>query len=366
MKHFLFRKQLLSTVLFSRNLAVFIAIISGFFVASNIYADTATLSVTQIRTVQAYATADGTFTSGWQWTFDVTVPSDETVLNMKFNNWVSGSNIIPAEGNIRFYSSQSSNASTTGSAIIISATDTYSNAMNIIPGDSNDLSLSPGRQIQITVEAKIPVGSAGGFYSTSYGIQSNLDVTNIAKITSAKTVAHSVLTTALTFYHEADYTFENWTILTGFKTSGDTAIDIATDLEGITLAQNTAINRVDEVETIAETLTATGSSVLLVSPSNGASGVDVELYNINVSPAVPLLSWNPVDGISQYHLQLDTDQSFSLPFVISSFVTWPDTRYWSNVALQYDTTYYWRVRTYRTEDGAYGSWSSAHSFTTSP
>ena len=122
-----------------RNLAVFIAIISGFFVASNIYADTATLSVTQIRQ----------FKHMLQQMEPLLVVGSDLMLqfrrmklfwNMKFNNWVSGSNIIPAEGNIRFYSSHL-NASTTGSAIIISATDTYSNAMNIIPGDSNDLSL---------------------------------------------------------------------------------------------------------------------------------------------------------------------------------------------------------------------------------
>ena len=39
MKHFLFKKQLLSTVLFSRNLAVFIVILSNFFVASGVRAD---------------------------------------------------------------------------------------------------------------------------------------------------------------------------------------------------------------------------------------------------------------------------------------------------------------------------------------
>ena len=150
---------------------------SGFFVVSGTaLAVDAVLGVTQITAVKTFATADGTYTNGWSWIFDVTVPTNETTLKMKFADWVSGSNTITAADHIRFYSAQSSNASDAVHAISISATNNYSGEMNLIP--ASDLNLAQtGRQIQITIEAMVPTGSAGGSYSTSYGIQSNPDTT---------------------------------------------------------------------------------------------------------------------------------------------------------------------------------------------
>ena len=131
------------------------------------------LGVTDITAVKTFAEAGGGYEKGWSWVFDITVPTDETVLNMKFADWLKGSDKIPAGSNIRFYSEQSSNASTTNSAIVISAGGTYSGEMYINRGI--DLSDKAGRQIRITVEARIPEGSVGGSYSTSYGIKSNPD-----------------------------------------------------------------------------------------------------------------------------------------------------------------------------------------------
>ncbi len=138
---------------------------------ANAHASDATLGVDNIRTVRSSASADGVFEHGWKWIFDVTVPSDETVLKMKFGNWVNGAQSIPAGSNMRFYSSQSSNASTADSAIVISGSDTYSNVMNIIPTADRKIG-EDGRQIQITIEVRVPVDSAGGSYSNSYDIQS--------------------------------------------------------------------------------------------------------------------------------------------------------------------------------------------------
>lgn len=131
--------------------------------------DTATLAVTGIDSVRSFATADNTFENGWKWTFHVTVPTSETSFNMKFSDFVSGSNNIPAGTNIRFYSAQSSNASDAITAIVIPATNTYSSNMVL----SSDLSsATPGRQIDVTVEMRVPTSTVGGSYSTSYGVQS--------------------------------------------------------------------------------------------------------------------------------------------------------------------------------------------------
>jgi hypothetical protein len=129
------------------------------------------LGVTHISAVQTSATPDGSFTNGWKWMFDVTVPTSETVFSMKFADWTNGSNTIPTGSNVRFYSAQSSDSYDENHAVTLSAANTYSTAINLDP--SKDLNASvAGRQIQVTVEMRIPVGSAGGSYSTSYGVQS--------------------------------------------------------------------------------------------------------------------------------------------------------------------------------------------------
>ncbi len=142
---------------------------TGGFAVHAAYADSATLGVTQITAVKTYATADDTYANGWEWIFDVTVPSNQTLLQMKFADWTNGTSVIPAANNIQFYSQQSTNASDEAHAIPITAADTYSGIMYINP--NTDLNVNQaGRQIQIVVEARIPTGSTGGSYSTSYGI----------------------------------------------------------------------------------------------------------------------------------------------------------------------------------------------------
>ena len=142
--------------------------------ARHVYADTAstTLNVDSIAAVKTSATPDGTFVNGWKWDFAVTVPADETFVSMKFTDWtIEGStSTIPAGSNIRFYSEQSSNASSTDSAIVITGAGTYSAPMYIV-GDTSTSTL--GNQIIISVEVSVPAGTNGGAYSSSYGIQSN-------------------------------------------------------------------------------------------------------------------------------------------------------------------------------------------------
>lgn len=131
--------------------------------------DTTVLAVTGIDAVRTSATADDTFENGWAWTFHVTVPTGETLFAMKFSDFLSGANSVPAGSNIRFFSAQSSDASATSSAMTITAADTYSGDITL----AGDLSGSlPGRQIDVTVEVKVPVSTPGGSYSASYGVRS--------------------------------------------------------------------------------------------------------------------------------------------------------------------------------------------------
>ncbi|MGD0576643.1 MAG: immunoglobulin-like domain-containing protein, partial [Candidatus Staskawiczbacteria bacterium] len=370
---------------------------SGFLVSAGTASATTdgVLGVTQITAIKTLAAADGTYANGWSWVFDVTVPMNETTLNMKFADWVSGSNVITAGNHIAFYSAQSSNAPDAAHAITLTAANSYSGEMDLIP--TSDLSANAGRQIQITVEAAVPVGSAGGSYSTGYGIQSNPDTTapvvtltgdnpqtiqgstsytelgataldnvdgavvvtpdasavnvnalgsyattytatdaagNVATTTrtvnvvdtaaeanaetavaayeaapittltevsaaeglkgaaddatalvldatahdafalrisnqatvistakttleaaaalaAAKVTAHAAIATALGTYTEGNYTADNWAALNAFATDGDTAVDAATDLAGVSAAQDAATSGMVGVQTIA-------------------------------------------------------------------------------------------------------------------
>lgn len=132
------------------------------------------LGVTGITAVKTFASADNTFESGWKWVFDVTVPANEPVVSIKFADWTNGADTIPAAGNIRFYSAQFTNATDAAHAISIVTAGTYGEAANLNTGIDLDVSRA-GQQIQVVVEARIPTGSTGGSYSTSYGIRSVSD-----------------------------------------------------------------------------------------------------------------------------------------------------------------------------------------------
>ena len=349
------------------------------------------LSVTGISPVAnsggwvGYATANGTFDNGWRWVFNVTVPTSETVLKMQFDNWTNGSNKILATNNIRFYSVQSSNAYDEGSAIKISAANSESGEMDLT-GDAN--STQDGRQIQITVEVAVPSDSAGGSYSTSYGIQSidpdiatvaaaksaiagatysDLQVTDTANqdqktaavqavvdaakgttvavaafnagtgnydvaiskgvdsdstsvtatfsqsvadaaaLASAKSTAHIALTDALATYTSTDYTADNWTTLTDFKTAGDVAIDNAATTGDVTSAQNTATAGMAGVQTIAQT-TAAATVAKLAADHAAADPVTAQIDALPATAALVLSDKAAVDSASTAFNALTSDQ----------------------------------------------------------
>lgn len=126
------------------------------------------LAVTSITSVNSTATADGTFAHGWKYVFHVTIPDNETHVSMKFGDWMNTANssTISAANNIRISSGQADNG---GATILITGANTYSGALDMTADlDPN----TAGKQVDITVEAKVPAGSANGSYTTTYGVQS--------------------------------------------------------------------------------------------------------------------------------------------------------------------------------------------------
>jgi len=125
------------------------------------------LAVTGVDSVSSTATADGTFAHGFKWVLHFVVPSNETSFQMKFSDFTtpSSSGTIPVASNVRYYSSQSSNATSEGSAIV-ETNNNYGGALTL----TGDASLTtPGRQIDVTVETAVPTGTPTGVYSTIFG-----------------------------------------------------------------------------------------------------------------------------------------------------------------------------------------------------
>lgn len=128
-----------------------------------------TLQVTSIETIDGTATADGTFESGWKFLFNITVPTDEDGLAMKFGNWTQtgGDGTIAAANNIRISSAQADNS---GSKIVVTAADTYTIPdLNMITDMDPD---TAGIQTQVLVEVAVPAGTDNGAYTTTYGVRS--------------------------------------------------------------------------------------------------------------------------------------------------------------------------------------------------
>ncbi len=108
------------------------------------------------------AKANNEYVDGWEWEFNITVwDMNETSLKMKFDTW-AGVGALDSGANMQF--------SVDGNNWIdILASDVYPSVGADISGIDNDLG-SAGRQVQINVRMKLPVGTQAGNYNSSYGI----------------------------------------------------------------------------------------------------------------------------------------------------------------------------------------------------
>lgn len=129
--------------------------------------DNGMLAISSISQVKSVASAGGGFDQGWAWMFHVTVPTNESNLELKFNDWVhsNGSSTIPVANNMRISSSQANATST----IMLTGSGVYSFPL-MLNADMDPA--MPGRQIHVLVEMQVPAGSVNGSYTTGYGVQS--------------------------------------------------------------------------------------------------------------------------------------------------------------------------------------------------
>ena len=129
-------------------------------------ASTTPLAFTGADAVKTTAVADNSFTDGWSWLVHFTVPDNENAFRIRFSDWGNASSSFPTGGNVRL-SIPGSNASTTDSSKILSGNG-YSDWF-YLNGDTS--SSTPGRQIDLSVEVKVPFGTPTGAYSSSFTAQ---------------------------------------------------------------------------------------------------------------------------------------------------------------------------------------------------
>ncbi len=102
--------------------------------------------------------------------------------------------------------------------------------------------------------------------------------------------------------------------------------------------------------------TSLGYSVIasnLVSPEAGTSGVGLK----------PIFQWSAIAGTNSYELLVSTDISFANPIIIKIGDYALSTTAWQcDINLDYDTTYYWKVRA--TGSGTSSAWSAISAFAT--
>jgi photosystem II stability/assembly factor-like uncharacterized protein len=93
----------------------------------------------------------------------------------------------------------------------------------------------------------------------------------------------------------------------------------------------------------------------LLNPEAGASGI----------PLTPVFQWSDVAGADSYELIVSTDASFGNPTILKvGDYALPSTAWECNINLNYDTTYYWKIRAISSD--TYSAWSAVSAFTTEP
>ncbi len=76
-----------------------------------------------------------------------------------------------------------------------------------------------------------------------------------------------------------------------------------------------------------------------------------------------MFQWGAIADADSYELLVSTDFSFANPLIVKvGTYALPATAWQSDISLDYDTTYYWKVR--GGSSNSYSAWSAVGAFTT--
>lgn len=128
------------------------------------------LALDDTEAIDTNGIANDEWEDGWEWVLTFTVPDNETQFQMRFSDFEDGDESIAADGNIRYFTSQSASATTSADAVVIDEENVYADAITLT-GDVDPG--TPGRQVEVTIQVKIPIGTDEGSYSTTFGARTD-------------------------------------------------------------------------------------------------------------------------------------------------------------------------------------------------
>jgi len=170
-----------------------------------------------------------------------------------------------------------------------------------------------------------------------------------------------ILSGATEYHWQLDYDTDFSTVPEGFE--GDTvassahlpALDTDTTYYWRVRATKPVLSRWSAKWSFTTTLGRTVIAPELLSPKPGASEVATK----------PLFQWSAMAGAEKYELMVSTSFSFTNPVIAKTGShALPATAWQSNINLDYNTTYYWKVRAIGSSTNS--DWSATGVFTTQP
>jgi hypothetical protein len=170
-----------------------------------------------------------------------------------------------------------------------------------------------------------------------------------------------------------------WEILTGateYKWQLDYDTDFSTvpaDFEGDTRASSVRLPELDTDTTyywrvrVTEPVLSQWSAKWSFTTALGHTAFAPELLSPEAGTTEislkPLFQWSAIAGAESYELIVSADLSLADPAIVKiGDYALPVTAWQSNINLDYDTTYYWKVRAI--SSSSYGAWSAVGAFTT--
>lgn len=129
------------------------------------------LALDDTEAIDTNGIANGEWADGWEWLLTFTVPDDEDQFQMRFTDFANDDDDeIAAAGNIRYFTAQSDSATSSAEAVVIEEEGEYAEAITLT-GDAD--AETPGRQVEVSVQVKIPFGTPEGAYTTTFGVRTD-------------------------------------------------------------------------------------------------------------------------------------------------------------------------------------------------
>jgi len=126
---------------------------------------------TSMNEAKRFATG-ATFDTGWEWYIDLTIPTTEPSVRLKFGNLTGTGGTIAAASNVRYYSAHAIAGHTTSGTAIVAADNDYSVDGLTFDATSDQDATTAGWQVRVKVQAQNP-SSLGGSFSTQFSVQSS-------------------------------------------------------------------------------------------------------------------------------------------------------------------------------------------------